>query len=57
MSKKSLHAKRILVHLVQTEPLEWPTVKLVLDRISDKKEYQGATLHHFSDSVVAMCRD
>lgn len=55
--KNILNSKRVLTHLVHTNPLQWPTVKLVLDRISDDKEYQGATLHHFSESVVTTCKD
>ena len=53
-----LHAKKALQMLVEVDPLDWPTVKLVCNRLSDDdKEYQGAILQHYSDSALRHCKD
>ena len=51
-----LHAKKNLRNLSDVDPLEWPTVKLVRNRISDS-EYQGTKLKHFNDIVLESCKD
>ena len=41
-------------------PLQWPTMKLVIDRIKDQngtKEYQGASLQNCDTRVLESCRD
>ena len=52
-----LHAKKSLKNLVDVDHLDWPTVKLVCNRLSDDKEYQGTTLQHYSDSALRYCKD
>ena len=52
-----LHAKKSLKNLVNVDPLDWPTVKLVCNRLSDDKEYQGTTLQRYSDSALRYCKD
>lgn len=51
-----LHAKKSLRSFIDVDPLEWPTVKLVRNRIADS-EYQGTTLKHFNESVLKSCKD
>ena len=51
-----LHTKKSIRNLLDVDPLEWPTVKLVCNRISDG-EYQGTKLKHFNDMVLQSCKD
>ena len=51
-----LHAKKSLKNLVDVDPLDWPTVKLVCNRLSDDKKYQGTTLQHYNDSALCYCK-
>ena len=51
-----LHAKKSLRSLIDVDPLEWPTVKLVHNRIADS-EYQGTRLKRFNDTVLESCKD
>ena len=51
--KSILKSSGSLKNMAKTEPKEWPTVKLVQDRIRSEgndKLYQGACLTHFNDS-------
>jgi hypothetical protein len=50
-----LHAKKSLRNLSDVDPLEWPTVKLVRNRISDSV-YQGTKLKHFNETVLNSCK-
>ena len=51
-----LHAKKSLRSLIDVDPLEWPTVKLVRNRIADS-QYQGTRLKRFNDTVLESCKD
>ena len=44
--------------LVQQDPLQWPTVKLVISRITtneSEKLYQGSALTQYSHSMLSRC--
>ena len=44
--------------LAKQDPKQWPSVKLVLSRISEEgeeKSYKGGTITHYSDSTVTTC--
>ena len=47
-----LKAKKSLKCLTDLDPLQWPTLKLVQNRLTNGNEYQGATLKHFSEAMV-----
>ncbi|XP_065918333.1 zinc finger protein 862-like [Dysidea avara] len=52
--KNTLKSTTALKTLAKKDPFEWPTVKLLLQKIEDeggKKSYQGAELRNFSDAV------
>ena len=51
-----LHAKKSLRSLTDIDALEWPTVKLVRNRITGG-EYQGTKLKRFNDMVLKSCAD
>lgn len=56
--KAILKASKSLMSLMEMDPLEWPTVKLVHGRISDEDEeklYQGAALHKYSQTLLDHC--
>ena len=41
------------------DPLQWPTVKLVIDRLEDdgdEKSYQGAVLKNYSSEMIKFCK-
>ena len=47
-----------LQSLTRDNPKQWPTVKIVLSRITSegtKKEYQGATLSRYDNEVLSDC--
>lgn len=46
-----LHSKKPLKNLTDRDPLERPTVKLVLNRLTENKEYQGILLYQFNDKM------
>lgn len=53
---KTINALKVLVN---QDPLQWPSVKQVLDQISDdcgEKTYQGATLQGYTDDVLQRCK-
>ena len=45
--------------MVQQDPLQWPTVKLLMSRISDdenqQKLYQGSVLHQYTSNMLSRC--
>ena len=54
--KLILKSKQSLQSLSEQNPLEWPTVKLVLSRLSDDNTYQGATLLCYNDAMLQSCK-
>ena len=54
--KLILKSKQSLQSLSEQDPLEWPTVKLVLSRLSDDNTYQGATLLCYNDAMLQSCK-
>lgn len=52
-----LKSKKSLKRLAEIDPLEWPTVKLVISRLNDGSVYQGATLQHYNDAMLQSCKD
>ena len=52
-----LKAKKSLKCLTELDPLQWPTLKLVHNRLTNGNEYQGATLKHFSEVMTKSCND
>ena len=55
-----LKTSKALKSLQAKDPLEWPTVKLVRERIKKEGEqdvYQGATLQSFGDATLAYCKE
>ena len=54
-----LKTSKALKSIETKDPLEWPTVKLVLDRIKkvgEDSEYQGATLKGFDVTTLQYCK-
>ena len=43
--------------LTDLDPLQWPTVKLVCNRLANGTEYQGATLKHLNEATLRSCKD
>ena len=57
--KKILKTSDPLKSLMQLEPLQWPTMKLVLDRLKYEgyeKIYQGAVLKNYSFAAIEFCK-
>ena len=57
--KQILKTSATLKSLMQLDPLQWPTVNLVLDRLKDKgheKTYQGAVLKNYSFAAIKFCK-
>ena len=52
-----LRAKKSLKCLTDLDPLQWPTLKLVQNRLTNGNEYQGATLKHLSEAMMKSCKD
>ena len=52
-----LKTKTSLKKLINLDPLQWPTVKLVRNRLANGTEYQGATLKHLNEATLKSCRD
>lgn len=54
-----IKSKKSLKSLVDGDPLEWPTVKLVRNKIKNGNEYQGVILKHFDDedTVLEFCKN
>ena len=52
-----LKAKKSLKCLTELDPLQWPTLKLVHNRLTNGNEYQGAALKHFSEAMTKSCND
>lgn len=58
--KHILKTSKTLKQLAGLDPLQWPTIKLVINRIKDEngtKEYQGASLQGYSTRMLECCRD
>ena len=56
--KQILKSASALQSLAQREPKNWPTVKLVVGRVSDEggqKFYQGGVLKNFTDDMFTAC--
>ena len=56
--KHILKSSNALQSLAKQDPQQWPTVKLVISRVTDKgkqKLYQGGTLMCFTDSMLNQC--
>ena len=57
--KNILKSTKSLQQLGTQDPLEWPTVKVILGRLkddADKKEYQGAVLQAYSFTILDNCK-
>ena len=57
--KSIMKTSSALRSLAKLDPLQWPTVKIVLSRIIDeegKRSYQGDVLKNFNQSVVEMLK-
>ena len=57
--KQILKTSDTLKSLMQLDPLQWPTVKLVLGRLKDEgheKTYQGAVLKNYSFAAIEFCK-
>ncbi len=52
-----LKSKKSLKSLAELDPLQWPTVKLVLGRLDDDNAYQGSTLQCYNDAMLQSCKD
>ena len=52
-----LKTKTSLKKLTDLDPLQWPTVKLVHNRLANGTEYQGATLKHLNEATLKSCKD
>lgn len=52
-----LKSRKSLQSLTDLDPLQWPTVKLVRNRLTNGNEYQGATLKHFNEAMLKSCKD
>ncbi len=51
-----LQAKKSVKSLTNLDPLKWPTVTLVRNRLMNGNEYQGATLKPFNDATLNSCK-
>ncbi len=54
--RNNLQAKKSLNSLTDLDPLKWPTVTLVRNRLTNGTDYQGATLKHFNDATLNSCK-
>ena len=52
-----LKSKKSLNSLTDTDSLEWPTVKLVCNRLAGGNEYQRAILRNYNQAVLTSCKD
>jgi len=52
-----LKSKKSLKSLTDLDPLQWPTVKLVCNRLMNGSEYQGATLTHYNEATLKSCKE
>ena len=56
--KHILKSASALQKLAKQDPKDWPTVKLVLTRVSEdgaQKVYQGGALKNFTDNMLTQC--
>lgn len=52
-----LKSKKSLKSLTNLDPVQWPTVKIVRNRLENENEYQGATLKHCNETMLKSCKD
>ena len=52
-----LQAKKSLKSLTDLDPLEWPTLKLVRNRLKNEDKYQGAPLKYLNEALLESCKD
>ena len=52
-----LKSQKSLKSLTDLDPLQWPTVKLVHNRLMNGNEYQGATLTHCNEATLKSCKE
>ena len=50
-------SKKALKSLTDADPLQWPTVKIVRNRIKNGNEYQGATLKRVDEEMLESCKN
>ena len=55
--RSMLKSKKSLKSLIKLDPLQWPTVKLARNRLTNGNEYQGATLKYFNEAMYKSCKD
>lgn len=55
--QNTLKAKKSLKILTDADPLQWPTVKLVRNRIKNGNEFQGATLKRVDEDMLESCKN
>ena len=56
--KQLLKASTTLISMVKQDPLQWPTVKLILDRVKNEggeNVYQGVTLKKYDTATLSYC--
>ena len=56
--KQLLKASTTLISMLKQDPLQWPTVKLVLDRVKNEggeTVYQGVTLKKYDTATLSYC--
>ena len=51
-----LKSKKSLNSLTDLDPLQWPSVKLVRNRLKDGYDYQGATLTCYNEAMLESCK-
>ena len=56
--KQTLKTSESLKSLMKQDPLLWPAVKSILDKVQDdgEKTYQGAVLKNFSTATLDSCK-
>ena len=58
--RQLLSSRKSILAMAHNDPLEWPTVKLVCNRVKEEDReflYQGSALSGYTHSVVKQCAD